>query len=156
MPWGFQEFEAPRFQENRHIKVVRLSVIGTARLYPQEIFLELISLTGWVNPMATVRLDRLCQWKIPMIPSGIEPATFRLVAQCLNQLRHCVPPYNNVLILIFIHCLINTYQVSIQHMQPFSVTSRITEFILHHHINSPSCPSYLWGPPSLLCNAYHG
>ena len=34
--WEFQEVEAPRFQNNRHIKVVRLSALGTRRLYPRK------------------------------------------------------------------------------------------------------------------------
>jgi hypothetical protein len=31
---GFQEVEAPRFLDNRHMKVVRLSALRTGRLYP--------------------------------------------------------------------------------------------------------------------------
>jgi hypothetical protein len=45
-------------------------------------------LEGWVDPWAKGRQEGLCQWKTP-IPSGIEPATFRLRVHCLNQLSYC-------------------------------------------------------------------
>jgi len=33
----------------------------------------------------------LCQWKVPMTPARIEPATFRIVVQHLNHCATAVP-----------------------------------------------------------------
>ena len=65
--------------------VVRLSVLGTGRLYPQEILLVLISVRGRV-----VRKDFMSM-KNPLTLAEIEPATIRFVAQHLNHCANAVP-----------------------------------------------------------------
>jgi len=65
-----------------------LQPYAQAAFTPHKIFLVLIFLTDWVDPRAVMRPERLCHWKIPMTPSGIEPASFQLVAQCLKHVPH--------------------------------------------------------------------
>jgi hypothetical protein len=55
----------------------------------QEIFLVLISVKRLSQPQGLSAAGRIMS--IPMTSSGIEPQSSRLVAQCLNQMRHHVP-----------------------------------------------------------------
>jgi len=73
-------------------KGIPSQALWAAGCYPpshaQEVFLLLIFVRSWVDPKAAVRHEGLSQWNIPVTPSEIEPLTFGLVAQWLNQLRH--------------------------------------------------------------------
>ena len=82
-PIGFQEVEAPRFLDNRHMKVVRLSALRRGCLYP----LPPVTISILISVSAGGRImsKKKFRWL-----SGIETATLRLVAQYLNQLRNCV------------------------------------------------------------------
>jgi hypothetical protein len=88
-------FRLPEFLENRHMMLASLSVLCSGYLYRQKIFLVLISVRGRIDSTAIVLPEGIREWKISMIPSGNEPATFRLVAQCLTQL-HILAIFKNM------------------------------------------------------------
>ena len=69
-----------------------MSDLGTARLYPQEIFLWTHFCYRLSRPQGHCMAGNIMSMKkLAMTPSGMEPATFRLVAHCLNQKSHWVP-----------------------------------------------------------------
>ena len=86
-PWGFQEVEASRFQDSQHMKVLR-SAVPTSRLYPS----GNIPGTHFGYSLSRPRGHTAAGRIMSMTLSVLKPATFRLVAQCLNQLRHLVAP----------------------------------------------------------------
>ena len=59
----------------------------------------------------------LCQWKNPMTPSGIEPATFRLIAHCATA----CPRKNTCtrLNIVFVIYLCNTGGLILWHCGPY-------------------------------------
>jgi hypothetical protein len=82
--------ETPRFPQlldNRLIDGCDVAALRVGRPLLPGTFLVLISVRRWVDPRAIVRLEALAQENNWFTSLGLEPATFQLVAQCLNHLR---------------------------------------------------------------------
>jgi hypothetical protein len=79
--------EAPIFQDSRHMKMVRLSALRTGRLYPQEIFLVLISVRGSSRPQGHRAAGRIMSMKKSNYTIG-------------NQTRGRIYPQETFLVLI--------------------------------------------------------
>jgi hypothetical protein len=60
-PKGFQEVEAPIFQNNQHMKVVRLSNVRTGRLYPPRNILAANFCQGLSRPHGRIAAGRICE-----------------------------------------------------------------------------------------------
>ena len=77
-----QRVKAPDFLDIRHYEGGRLSTLRTGRLYPRRnlwySFLEAESTPGHMVPSVGTE-------KSPVTPTGIDPETVGLVAQCLNH-----------------------------------------------------------------------
>jgi hypothetical protein len=94
------------------MKVVSLSALYTGRLYPPEGSLVLISVRGRVDFWAgRIKSIKKSHW--------IEPATFRVVAQCFNQLRYYVPNitgynkgYHHVTLILWVREVCHSYNTA--------------------------------------------
>ena len=86
-PGGSRRLRPPEFLYNRHMKTDCQPYAPAAFIPPpQEIFLVLIYVRGWVDTRATVRPEGESQ--LQMNPPGTEPATLQGLDHCATTYRH--------------------------------------------------------------------
>jgi hypothetical protein len=93
-PEGSKKLSLPDFNTIGTQTETKLSAVLSGHFYPhpKEIVLVLISVRGSFDPQRYSAAGRITSMKNSKTLPGIEPATFWLLAPCLNR-RYSVPPY---------------------------------------------------------------
>jgi hypothetical protein len=146
--WGFHIFYTVSSQ-----MAVKLSALFTScPLPPQESSWYSFLLEAELTPGPHCSWKDQVNWKNPMTSSGIEPLTFQLVAQCLNQLCYCMPltlsgPFKNVKLRF--PCSSFTVGFNYLKMTSCSIWKPI---MLSHPCHNMYWHVYAcWGPPTCKC-----
>jgi hypothetical protein len=136
-PLGCEMLRLPHFLDNQFTDDGDLVSLTRRLLFNPGRFLVLISFRGWVDPGPYSAVGRIRQLKNTMTSSGIEPAIFRFVALCRNQLRYCLLPLHSyVLYLILSIFLLNCFYILAVSSSPFF--SLFIPFVtLFHFLFSP-------------------
>jgi hypothetical protein len=102
---GSRRLRLPEFQDDRHVKVVRLSALRTGRLYPPGNIAGTHFCYRLSRPQGHSAAGRIMSMKISSDTIENRNRNLPVVAQCLSQLRHRVRRKLILSILNVIKCV---------------------------------------------------
>jgi hypothetical protein len=135
---GSEGFRMLRFQDMKKISRWRwfhCQPYEPSGFTSHKMLLVLIFVSSRDYPKAKERTEELCQWIFPLTPPGIEPATFQLVAECLNQLHYPMYSHKHTHTHIYIY-IYKANQVFIQGLtnQNFCLSSTYISIFSHYSL----------------------